>query len=30
MGLPETETVSYAEGKESDLTVNDTNSATKV
>ncbi|KAG2128164.1 major facilitator superfamily domain-containing protein [Suillus cothurnatus] len=30
MGLPETETVSYAEGKESDLAVNDTNSATKV
>jgi MFS family permease len=30
VGLPETETVSYAEGKESDLTVNDTNSATKV
>jgi MFS family permease len=30
MGLPETETVSYAEGKETDLAVKDTSSATKV
>ncbi|KAG1844066.1 major facilitator superfamily domain-containing protein [Suillus subalutaceus] len=30
MGLPETETVSYAEGKETDSEVKDTNSATKV